>query len=221
MYSFRFRYLKLRWFFFRTFDEKMTYTLVMAVTCVCITMMFVRRSYKEAVEEKRTVTQRWVQYYADQGVAMPNVVFAQNILETGFFTSKLSRPPIIENGVVLRHGSNNHFGMKRNSRPFGVSPRGGPVPPWCGDSIHACYSSPLDGAADYAQWQRERLRAYCRYFGVSTPSTVEEYFHFLNNLVLYNREGKPYLARYAEDPDYTEKLRHLINLTIPNKLGGW
>lgn len=221
--------VKKHWFFFQSFFQKAEFCVIMGFFygAIIIGVMFSEKNLKKTVMVEKenhitlTITQQWVRYYRHYGVIMPEVVFAQNVLETGYFRSAVARAPIIEGDIVIQKGSNNHFGMKRNSRSYGVSPRGGKVPSWCADHVHACYTNPTYGAKDYAHWQLIRLDAYCQYFGKPIPKTVEEYFHFLNNLVLYNKEGKPFLARYAEDKRYTSKLKTLMQFTIPKRLGSY
>lgn len=127
-------------------------------------------------------------------IRFPRIALAQSVLETGYFESSIFR------------GNNNAFGIKRNAHGFSQDL------PECTDRVHACYSRISDSILDYLIWQRRRLEAYERKHG--PVKTEEEYLHFLDNLVI----GKG-TYRYAEDPNYTKKLRNLLRnqTVIPEK----
>lgn len=211
-----------RFFIFRSFTEKL---LVISVLSVIIAAVFVdnlskvRASpvTKSITVESISVYDRWIKLYSSQGIVCPDVVFAQNILETGWFTSGVSRAPLSKEGVLIQKGNNNWFGMKRNTRKFGISPRGQECPAQCFDCVHACYKDPSQGILDYAAWQEIRLREYCKFFNRNVPQNSEEYYIFLNNVVIKTKTGF-IVARYAEDPKYTQKLK-ILSKTLKQKFG--
>lgn len=129
-----------------------------------------------------------------KGILFPRIVFTQSLLETGFFTSK----------IFLFN--RNPFGMKVSSRNFHIKVNSLDYSEYkCYDEQHACYKNVYDAVQDLKAWQQIRLRAYAKHYG-RMPSTEEEYLHFLNHLVI----GKG-IYRYAEDINYTAKLKRIIN----------
>lgn len=80
--------------------------------------------------------------------------------------------------------NNNLFGMKESSRDFDSGSKNG----------HACYTCSTKSIQDYAAWQKVMHGDRC--------ATNEDYLYFLNNL--------PGGRRYAEDPNYTDKLRVIM-----------
>lgn len=83
-------------------------------------------------------------------IRFSNVVLAQTIHETGYYTSKVFKE------------NNNPFGMKHNGRGYSLGTKNG----------HANYKSIEDAIRDYAEWQ---LR-YCP----KSISNTEEYLLWLD-----------------------------------------
>ena len=81
--------------------------------------------------------------------------------------------------------NHNRFGMKWNKRGYALGVRSG----------HAYYASEVGSMLDYMAWQKQML-------GDRVIHNDEEYLNFLDHL--------PGNRRYAEDPNYTNKLRFLI-----------
>ena len=78
----------------------------------------------------------------------------------------------------------NRFGMKYNRRGYAKGSRSG----------HAYYDSEVETFMDYMAWQKQML-------GDRVIKSEEEYLYFLDHL--------PGNRRYAEDPQYTNKLRKI------------
>ena len=140
---------------------------------------------------------------AEVGIQFPDVVRAQIYLET----RKLTSPIYKKNG--------NMFGMKESSRKWDCGTQRG----------HANYNCPEDeglvctkhctnvsymklaprlrSLLDYRDWQLMRFEQ-ARKRGMKVPTTNEEYIYFLQHL--------PGGGAYAEDPLYSNKLQHIIDL---------
>ena len=85
--------------------------------------------------------------------------------------------------------NNNYFGMKCDPSCFcGGTQRG-----------HAKYSSLIKSIKSYKCWQNKRFKENLE------PTTEQEYLDFLNH---YKIKGNYY--RYAEDPNYTDKLQLIL-----------
>lgn len=125
-------------------------------------------------------------------VKYPNIVLAQTLLETGYYQSRIFRM------------NNNLFGMKVSSRGYHIPVESMIHQRQCGDKVHACYESIVRSVQDYAAWQEIRMADYERKYG--RIKNNEEYLKFLDNIVLGNQSG----YRYAEDKNYTFKLRKLM-----------
>lgn len=137
----------------------------------------------------------WEKKLIAEGVKFPRIFFVQMVLETGYLKSP------------IRKGNNNLVGMKRNSRGFCLNPPGKECPEdKCFDCVHACYQSDLDCIRDYAAWQAIRLSVYESYYKKSV-NTESAYLAFLNDIVIAGDTG----YRYAEDPQYTKKLRNILS----------
>lgn len=128
---------------------------------------------------------------AEKPLKFPHIVYTQALLETARFTSK------------VYWENNNAVGMKPNRRGYSIDNVN------CGDRVHACYESLWDNLLDYRDWQYERLQLYENHFS-KTVNDDEEYLLFLDNLVLRGRNGL-FVTSYAEDPQYTRKLRKLLS----------
>lgn len=137
---------------------------------------------RDEFKTERDVLMNALKFY---NVRFPRVVLAQSILETGYFDSAIFR------------GNFNAFGIKRNPHGFSQNLER------CPDRNHACYASIRESILDYLIWQRRRLEAYEAKHG--PVLSEEQYLTFLDNLVI----GKG-TYRYAEDPNYTKKLRRLL-----------
>ena len=133
-----------------------------------------------------------MQLLVEAGVQFPEVVIAQSLLETGFYSSQI----YLEN--------KNPFGMKTSSRGFHIPTNSWKHKQYCYDKVHACYINYRYAVKDFKEWQSIRLKAYTNYFG-RTPSSVDEYLHFLDNLVINKK-----IYRYAEDPQYTKKVAKIL-----------
>jgi hypothetical protein len=68
---------------------------------------------------------------------------------------------------------------------------------------HAAYPSVYNSILDYADWQRIRITAYEKKYNIKI-TTDEQYMHMLNHVVIGNG-----VYRYAEDLNYTDKLKRL------------
>lgn len=86
--------------------------------------------------------------------------------------------------------NNNCFGMKHNSRGYSEGEKNG----------HASYKVPENSFRDYAAWQRKLVNS-------KNIASEEEYLRALDNL-----PSPPWKqgSRYAEDPQYTNKLRGIM-----------
>lgn len=125
-------------------------------------------------------------------IKFPNIVLAQSLLETGYYLSH----------IFLTNF--NLFGMKVSSRGYHIPTTSLLHKQRCGDAVHACYESIERSVQDYAEWQQVRMGEYEALYG--KISNEEEYLQFLDNLVISGKPG----YRYAEDKNYTRKLRKLI-----------
>ncbi len=116
-----------------------------------------------------------------EGILFPHIVYKQSYLETNRFTSAIYKE------------NNNQFGMKYNKRGYALKINRG----------HAYYKDLSDCIKDYAAWQKIMMANHERHFNKKIL-TDEDYYFFLNNLVIGNT-----IHRYAEDPLYTIKLNKL------------
>ena len=133
------------------------------------------------------VFKSWCDYLNDNGIRFAEVVVAQIVHETGWFTS------------VVYKENNNLFGMKENGLK------------WNGKKIcagtkngHAYYKSRLESIRNYRFYQ-SRMLSLAREQG-RTPHTNEEYMALLEDLP--HLRGK----RYAEDLKYIEKLKMQMSI---------
>lgn len=86
--------------------------------------------------------------------------------------------------------NNNRFGMKYNRRGYANSTNRG----------HAAYASDILSLKDYSAWQKRVLKLR------PDVDTEEEYIQVLDNLPFCDG------CRYAEDLEYTNKIREYIRL---------
>lgn len=86
--------------------------------------------------------------------------------------------------------NNNLFGMKESRRNHDIGSQHG----------HALYPDAVASLRDYRDWQKM--------MGGDDIPTNEEYLYFLDHL--------PGKRRYAEDPNYTTKLKHIIKILHNN-----
>lgn len=84
----------------------------------------------------------------------------------------------------------NGFGMKYNKRGWAIGKNRG----------HAMYKSSAYSLMDYRDWQRKCLKLR------PDIQTEEDYIRMLDNLPICNG------CRYAEDPEYTNKVRSRVKL---------
>lgn len=134
---------------------------------------------------KENKLQRYLRLYKENGIRFDSIVVTQNFLETGNFTSAIYKE------------NKNMFGMKYNSRGFAKGINRG----------HASYESELLAIKDYAAWQRIRIADYESYYNKKIV-TYDDYYDLLNHTVVKTKNGI-FIARYAEDPQYTEKLKRV------------
>lgn len=174
--------------------------LACAITVICH-IIFIswgptpKRVLQRHISQNVNVYKATLDTLQSLGVKFPEVVLAQHVHETGWRTS----------AHFLR--GNNCYGMKRNSRSFNVYKYGKPCDSSvCVDCVHAHYHATLDSHKDYKAWQDIRIRGYEKVTGRKINS-VEDYFIFLDNLVLFTKYNKPYFARYATDKKYREKVQ--------------
>lgn len=131
----------------------------------------------------KSAEEKFMKILEEEGILFPRIVLAQAILETRFFSSKIC----LEN--------HNLFGMKASSRRINSGSLHGHAyyehKPHKGNCNIECYRLSI---RDYAAWQKVRMKREI--------NTEQEYLDFLNNL--------PGGMRYAEDPEYTNKLKLII-----------
>lgn len=128
--------------------------------------------------------------YQKHEILFPEIVLAQNRLETGNFSSAISKENL------------NQWGMKMNRHGYATSKNRG----------HAMYPSLEAGVQDYKRWQDQMIKCHNKAFGakkgnIDAHSSVSDYLWFLDHLYI----SKGDTARYAEDPNYTKKLKKLLN----------
>jgi flagellum-specific peptidoglycan hydrolase FlgJ len=133
------------------------------------------------------IEDKLLRLYQSNGILFPEIVLCQNKLETGYFKSKVS----IENL--------NNFGMKNNNHGFSTGEVNG----------HACYSSIEAGVQDYKRWQSQMIKTHKKNFPNHAIVTQEDYLWFLDHLYI-NKSGAD-TARYAEDINYSNKLRTMLH----------
>lgn len=143
-------------------------------------------------QERRSIAyNKLAQMYSTLGIKFAHIVIAQSIQETGHFRSKIYKL------------NKNGFGMKANYRGYcKYTPKQKDICD-CYDCEHACYNDMWDSVLDQVAWQFYRMSAYHQKYG--RIQTSSDYFHFLDHIVI---NGKDY--RYAEDKNYTNKLREII-----------
>lgn len=136
---------------------------------------------------KKDKVHYFLQLYKDEGIKFDSIVVTQNFLETGDFTSAIYKE------------NKNMFGMKYNQRGFAKGVNRG----------HAKYNNEIDAVRDYAQWQKIRINDYERYYNKKIV-TYDDYYDMLNHTVIYTKKGV-FVSRYAEDVNYTDKLKRVKN----------
>ena len=145
-------------------------------------------SYTHIADEEHSIFCLLEKY----NVKFSDWVLAQTLLETGYYQSRIFRM------------NNNLFGMKVSSRGYHIPVESMIHQRQCGDKVHACYESIVRSVQDYAAWQEIRMADYERKYG--KIKNGEQYLKFLDNIVIGNISG----YRYAEDKNYTSKLRKLV-----------
>lgn len=107
--------------------------------------------------EETVVIERYqesnISIFQELDIQCPEVVYAQMILETNFFRSKIFKQ------------NNNMFGMKTNSRSYDRGELNG----------HAKYDNTLDSILDYKEWQDQMS-------GGKKFKDNEEYLKFLKQV---------------------------------------
>lgn len=120
-------------------------------------LLFLYKQHVEVVTTKRqiesiNVIKQFKSTLSDVGIACPDVVLAQIVLETDYLTSKIYRE------------NNNLFGMKESRRDFDIGSQHG----------HANYPNWIASVRDYAAWQKV--------MGGSKIVNNEDYLYFLDHL---------------------------------------
>lgn len=117
------------------------------------------------------------------GIRFPNVVLAQMVHETNWFTSR------------IYYENKNYFGMKYNTRGYAIGIHRG----------HAKYSNYEDSLLDYASWQKRVLK-------LKNVQTDEEYLKLLDNLPICKNcryaEDINYTKSIRKRMEQLEELRH-------------
>jgi len=147
-------------------------------------------------EIEQNAAEKVISYYSKLGIKYPRVVLAQNIQETGYFSSRVCN----ENKNIL--------GMKRNNRGLSINPPGAKRPRDCPCfdwDLHACYTKYEDGLKDYTYWQQLVLEGYKSKFG-KYPASDTEYIDMLGHLYF---PGSKSPKRYASDPKYTKHVHEI------------
>jgi flagellum-specific peptidoglycan hydrolase FlgJ len=138
--------------------------------------------YSPATAEQKSIYTAWCDYLSSIGVKFVRVVVAQLVLETGYLTSKVFKE------------NHNGFGMKMHRRGKAKGIRNG----------HAYYESFKDSILDYLVYQQMILRLAKEQGYVI--KTDEDYLWLLDHLPHCTN------CRYAEDPNYVQKLREHMRL---------
>ena len=139
-----------------------------------------------------------VMIHEQYNIKYPLAVISQSILETRYWSSRVSQE------------NKNNYGMKRSDRSFLLNPRGKKKPRDCDCfdwQLHACYDSYQSGLKDFAAWQQLILSGYESKFK-RLPNSDEEYIAMLDTLWF---PGAKRSKRYASDPDYTEKVLWILH----------
>ena len=138
--------------------------------------------YTPATAEQKSVYAAWCTYLSNIGMKFEKVVVAQLVLETGYLTSKVFKE------------NHNGFGMKMHRRGRAKGVRNG----------HAYYESFKDSILDDLVSQQMILRLAKEQGYVI--KTDEDYLWLLDHLPHCTN------CRYAEDPNYVQKLREHMRL---------
>lgn len=131
-------------------------------------------------------------------IKYPLAVISQSILETRYWSSRVSKE------------NKNNYGMKRSDRSFLLNPKGKRKPRDCDCfdwQLHACYKDYQSGLRDFAAWQKLVLDGYQQKFK-RLPNSDEEYIRMLDTLWF---PGAKRSKRYASDPNYTEKVLWILH----------
>jgi Mannosyl-glycoprotein endo-beta-N-acetylglucosaminidase len=176
---------------------------------VVITTSITDLSENKDTVDNRNAAEKLVDLYSSYGIRYPRVVLAQNIEETGHFTSRVANE------------NKNIVGMKRSNRPFLINrkelgdkaPRDCPCFDW---KLHACYERYEDGLKDYAVWQNIILTGYKNKYK-RYPRNDAEYIVMLDSL-WFPGDKKP--RRYAENKRYRANItyiwKHKVLKYVPN-----
>lgn len=132
------------------------------------------------IDMTKSVADAWETYYASQGIKFGKVVFAQYTWETNFGHSKIFRE------------NHNGYGMKYRrekdrTKQISLGIKNG----------HAYYKNHADSVRDYARWQKRLL--------AERPDVTTDSM-YLDMLDRY-KVSWCYNCRYAEDENYTEKIK--------------
>lgn len=157
-----------------------------------LTAFFLLAKFKH-VEEKKVTTYYTKNIVVDSVLIEPEILTRWSLLLSQF---GIRHPKVVLAQIVLETSylnskicreNNNLFGMKHNRRGYSLRVQNG----------HACYNNKADSFRDYAAWQKRLLsKRPCK--------SDEDYLYLLDHLPWF--QG----ARYAEDPNYTNKLRQIM-----------
>lgn len=132
-----------------------------------------------SLSDSAKIFREWVEYVSSKGIAFPEVVVAQIVHETDFFSSKVFKE------------NNNLFGMKENGRGYCQGSKNG----------HAFYVSKEQSIKDYRAYQNRLLFAAARHD--KYPKNNQEYMALLEDLPQFWPKRN---VRYATDPNYVSSL---------------
>jgi flagellum-specific peptidoglycan hydrolase FlgJ len=119
---------------------------------------------------------------ASYGIKFPEIVLAQAILETQWFSSTIFKE------------NKNMFGMKFNKRGWAIGTNRG----------HAEYEKLEDSISDYAAWQAMVLK-------LKPAHTREEYYALLEDLP-FKKGNSSKKLRYATDRNYVAKVKKIVKI---------
>lgn len=144
----------------------------------------------QAVRVAQVVNNGYLDPIVKEGGKFSDVVMAQFALESRYGESDRCKK------------SGNGFGMKPNDNGFSKGTY----------KDHADYGGDLNlSIKDYVVWQKKHLKAYEEQTGKKVK-TDEEYIKFLGDLrqPWRNPQNPTKRFRYAEDPEYEDKLRSIL-----------
>tara|TARA_R110000851_G_scaffold153833_7_gene295875 strand:- start:1053 stop:1610 length:558 start_codon:yes stop_codon:yes gene_type:complete len=135
-------------------------------------------------------------------VKFPEIYVAQTVLETGWYKSNVYKIHNNLNGMMC-----DNFVLCKcidtNSKDF--------------DGTYCHYETIAHSVLNYADWQKRRFKDFKSHYGFE-PVTEDQYYWFLEHLVLGKDSGK----KYATDPNYTLKVKALaVNIKWMRFSSNW